>query len=56
VNWPQVRRALAEIGYRGYMTTELAGGDPAYLTDLAGRIDKIISMPALDEASPPLHN
>jgi len=45
VNWPQVRRALAEIGYRGYMTTELSGGDEAYLTDLAGRIDKIIAMP-----------
>ncbi|MGE5293859.1 MAG: sugar phosphate isomerase/epimerase family protein [Solirubrobacterales bacterium] len=45
VNWPQVRKALAEIGYHGYMTTELGGGDEAYLTDLAGRIDKIIAMP-----------
>lgn len=45
VNWPQVRKALAEIGYRSYMTTELGGGDEAYLTDLAGRIDKMIAMP-----------
>jgi len=45
VNWAQVRKALAEIGYRGYMTTELSGGDEAYLMDLAGRIDKIIAMP-----------
>lgn len=44
VNWPQVRKALAEIGYRGYLTTELAGGNEAYLKDLAGRIEKIISM------------
>jgi L-ribulose-5-phosphate 3-epimerase len=44
VNWPQVRRALAEVGYRGYLTTELAGGDAAYLTDLAQRIDKIMAM------------
>ncbi len=44
VNWPQVRRALDEIGYDGYLTTELRGGDEAYLTDLAGRIDKIIAM------------
>jgi len=44
VNWPQVRRALNEIGYDGYLTTELRGGDEAYLTDLAGRIDKIIAM------------
>lgn len=44
VNWPQVRQALDEIGYGGYMTTELRGGDEAYLTDLAKRIDKIIAM------------
>jgi hexulose-6-phosphate isomerase len=44
VNWPQVRQALDEIGYKGYMTTELSGGDEAYLTDLAQRIDKIIAM------------
>jgi hexulose-6-phosphate isomerase len=44
VNWPQVRAALAEIGFTSYMTTELGGGDEAYLTDLARRIDKIIAM------------
>lgn len=44
VNWPEVRKALAEVGYAGYMTTELRGGDEAYLTDLAARIDKIIAM------------
>ncbi len=45
VNWPQVRKALAQIGYSGYLTTELSGGDEAYLTDLAHRIDKIIALP-----------
>jgi len=44
VNWAQVRKALGEIGYSGYLTTELRGGDEAYLTDLASRIDKIIAM------------
>ena len=43
VNWPEVRQALAEAGYSGYMTTEVGGGDEAYLTDLAGRLDKIIA-------------
>ncbi len=43
VNWKQVRIALDEVGYRGYMTTELGGGNEAYLTDLAGRIDLIIA-------------
>lgn len=44
VNWPQVRKALEEIGYRGYLTPELDAGDEAYLTDLARRIDKIIAL------------
>jgi hexulose-6-phosphate isomerase len=44
VNWKQVRLALDEIGYRGFVTTELHGGDEAYLTDLSERIDKIIAM------------
>jgi L-ribulose-5-phosphate 3-epimerase len=44
VNWQEVRRALGEIGYDGYMTTELGGGDEDYLKDLSGRIDKIIAM------------
>lgn len=44
VNWLEVRRALNEIGYDGYLTPELGGGDEAYLTDLSGRIDKILAM------------
>lgn len=44
VNWKEVRRALDEIGYDGYLTTELRGGDEEYLTDLAGRIDKFFAM------------
>ncbi len=43
VNWPQVRRALGEVGYRGYLTPELSGGDEAYLTDLSKRIDRILA-------------
>ena len=45
VNWPQVRKALAEINYTSYLTTELRGGDEAYLADLATRIDKIVALP-----------
>ncbi len=44
VNWPQVRRALDETGYEGFLTTELRGGDEAYLTNLAGRIDRFFAM------------
>ena len=44
VNWPEVRRALDEIGYDDFLTTELSGGDKAYLTDLSKRIERILAM------------
>jgi len=44
VNWPQVRKALDEVGYNGPLTAELSAGDEAYLTDVAQRMDKIIAM------------
>ena len=44
VNWPEVCRALDEVGFEGYMTAELDAGDEAYLTDLAKRIDRIFAM------------
>ena len=44
VNWPEVRKALAEVGYEGYLTPELRQGDEEYLTDLSQRVDKIINM------------
>jgi len=44
VNWPQVCKALDEIGFEGYMTAELSSGNEAYLTDIAKRIDRIFAM------------
>ncbi|MCC6488385.1 MAG: TIM barrel protein [Candidatus Hydrogenedentes bacterium] len=41
IDWPEVRRALAEIGYEGFITAELKGGDEAYLKDLSERMSKI---------------
>ena len=41
INWPEVRKAFAEIGYTGFMTTELGGGDETYLRDVARRVDMI---------------
>ncbi|MGC8668993.1 MAG: sugar phosphate isomerase/epimerase family protein [Chthonomonadales bacterium] len=43
VNWPEVRRAFLEVGYHGFMTCELPGGDETYLKDLASRVDRIIA-------------
>ena len=44
VNWKQVRRSLDEVGYDGFLTPELSGGDKVYLTDLSERIDRILAM------------
>jgi L-ribulose-5-phosphate 3-epimerase len=43
IDWPEVRRALAEIQYNGYVTTELDGGDAAYLKDVSARVDRFLS-------------
>lgn len=44
VNWPEVCKALDEIGFNGWMTAELKGGDEAYLTDMAQRIDRLLEL------------
>jgi hexulose-6-phosphate isomerase len=43
IDWPEVRRAIAEIGFSGYLTVELRGGDQAYLRDVSARVDKILA-------------
>jgi L-ribulose-5-phosphate 3-epimerase len=43
INWPEVRKALHEIGYDGYMTTEIRGGDKAYLADVVARLDRFLA-------------
>ncbi|NLN92533.1 MAG: TIM barrel protein [Candidatus Hydrogenedens sp.] len=43
VDWPAVRKAIDDIGYNGFLTTELGGGDEAYLRDLGERCDLIIA-------------
>ncbi len=43
IDWIQVRKALGEIGYSGYVTTELSGGDLAYLKDVSARVDRFIA-------------
>jgi len=46
IDWPEVRRAFADIKYNGYMTTELSRGnaDPAaYLKDVSTRVDRFLA-------------
>jgi L-ribulose-5-phosphate 3-epimerase len=43
IDWPEVRRALDEVKYSGFVTTEVNGGDAPYLTDLSGRVDRFLA-------------
>jgi len=42
IDWAEVHKALAEIGYSGTATTEIEGGDEAYLRDVSKRIDRLV--------------
>ncbi len=42
INWVEVRKALDEIGYIGWITAEVRSGDENYLRDLSARMDKFI--------------
>jgi len=43
VDWPEVHKALGEVGYEGWITTEISGGDAAYLKDVVTRLDRIFA-------------
>jgi L-ribulose-5-phosphate 3-epimerase len=44
VDWAAVRQALESIGYDGYVTTEIAAGDAAYLRDVSSRVDRLLGL------------
>jgi hexulose-6-phosphate isomerase len=43
VDWPELRKAFAEVGYESWMTTEIEGGDATYLKDVASRFDRFLA-------------
>ena len=43
IDWPEVRRAVGEIGFQGFLTVELPGGDEAYLREVSRRVDRILA-------------
>ncbi len=57
IDWVEVRKAFAEVGYAGWMTTELSappgGGDAVYLKDVSARFDRFLAgdKPAAEAAA-----
>ncbi len=43
-DWPSVRAALRDIGYEGWATAEVRGGDAARLRDIAQRMDSALGL------------
>jgi hexulose-6-phosphate isomerase len=43
IDWKEVRKAIGEIGFSGYLTVELSGGDEAYLREVSRRVDLIFA-------------
>ncbi|GAB5495607.1 MAG: sugar phosphate isomerase/epimerase [Phycisphaerales bacterium] len=43
-DWPEVRAALDRIGYRGWASAEVGGGDSGRLADIAQRMDKVLGI------------
>ena len=44
-DWPAVLAALKEIGYSGWATAEVGGGELARLTEISQRMDKHVILP-----------
>ena len=44
IDWPEVCKALKEIGYTGWATAEINGGDRKVMKDVAERMDKVLEL------------
>lgn len=57
IDWVEVRKALQDIGYDNYMTTEIDRGDATYIKDVSARIDRFLAgqkpFPAAASAAAP---
>jgi len=43
-NWPEVLKALAEVGYDGWATAEVGGGGEEHLKKIAAQMDKVLGL------------
>lgn len=43
-DWPEILKALGEVGYNGWATAEVGGGGENVLRDVAARMDKVLGL------------
>jgi L-ribulose-5-phosphate 3-epimerase len=45
-DWPEVLKALADVGYEGWATSEVSGGGREKLKEIAERMDRVLGLKA----------
>ncbi len=45
-DWPEIVKALGEIGYNGWATAEVGGGGVDFLTKVGKQMDKVLELPS----------
>jgi hexulose-6-phosphate isomerase len=45
-NWPEILKALDEVGYHGWATSETGGGGPAELKKISQQMDEVLGLKA----------
>ena len=43
-DWPEILKALAEVGYNGWATAEVGGGGEEWLKKVSAQMDKILGL------------
>jgi len=43
IDWVDIRKALSDVGYNGWVTAEVRSGDESYLKELSSRMDKFFA-------------
>jgi L-ribulose-5-phosphate 3-epimerase len=45
-DWPEIRKALVEVGYEGWATSEVSGGGEERLKEIAKQMDEVLGLKA----------
>jgi len=43
-DWPEILKALAEVGYNGWATAEVGGGGEDVLLKISAQMDKVLGL------------
>ena len=44
IDWAEVRKALVDVGYQGWITAEVPRGDLAHMKDVVARMNRLLQI------------